>query len=57
MSDSLSVRSNASRTNVAHYRRLLETHLTELERAFIQRRLSEELSNLEALKPIHAGAR
>jgi predicted house-cleaning noncanonical NTP pyrophosphatase (MazG superfamily) len=35
--------------NIARYRRLLETKLTELEREYIQRRLSEEQSKLEAL--------
>jgi hypothetical protein len=32
----------AHRANVERYERLLRTHLTDLERAFIQRRLAEE---------------
>lgn len=49
MSDIASSRLRAHRNNIARYRRLLETKLTELERDYIQRRLSEEQSNLEAL--------
>ena len=32
----------AQRSNIERYKRLLQTHLTERERAFIQRRLDEE---------------
>jgi hypothetical protein len=35
------------RNNVARYRRLLQTKLTDLERQFIERRLSEEQSDYE----------
>jgi hypothetical protein len=37
------------RNNVQRYRKLLETRLTDHERQFIQRRLSEEQSAIEAL--------
>ena len=37
------------RNNVERYRKLLETRLTDLEREFIQRRLSEEQSAIESL--------
>lgn len=35
--------------NIDRYRRLLETHLSDLERAYIDRRLSEERSCVKAL--------
>jgi hypothetical protein len=37
------------RNNIARYRRLLETKLTEYERQFIERRMSEERSAMEQL--------
>ena len=37
------------RNNVQRYRQLLETRLTDLERQFIQKRLSEEQSAIESL--------
>jgi hypothetical protein len=37
------------RNNIRRYRRLLETKLTEFERQFIERRLSEERSGMERL--------
>jgi hypothetical protein len=37
------------RNNVERYRRLLETRLTDLERQFIEKRLSEEQSAIESL--------
>jgi hypothetical protein len=42
-------RIRAHRNNIHRYRRLLKTQLSELERQFIERRLSEESSALEAL--------
>ena len=36
------------RNNVQRYRQLLETRLTDLERQFIEKRLSEEQSALES---------
>ena len=50
MLDVVSARLRTLRSNIARYRRLLETNLTELEREYIERRLSEEQSNLEALE-------
>jgi len=35
--------------NISRYRRLLKTKLTEFERQFIERRLSEERSEMERL--------
>ena len=37
------------RNNIVRYRRLLKTKLTEHERQFIERRLSEERSAMESL--------
>jgi hypothetical protein len=37
----------AHRNNISHYRRLLKTKLTELERQFIEKRLSEERAAME----------
>jgi hypothetical protein len=37
------------RNNITRYRRLLKTKLTECERQFIERRLSEEQSEMEKL--------
>ena len=37
------------RNNIHRYRRLLKTELTELERQFIEKRLSEERSAMERL--------
>jgi hypothetical protein len=37
------------RNNIVRYRRLLETKLTEYERQFIERRISEENSTMEKL--------
>jgi hypothetical protein len=37
------------RNNISRYRRLLKTKLTEFERQFIERRLSEERSTMERL--------
>jgi len=37
------------RTNIQRYRNLLQTSLTDLEHQFVQKRLTEEQSNLESL--------
>jgi hypothetical protein len=37
------------RNNISRYRRLLKTQLTECERQFIEKRLSEERSAMENL--------
>jgi len=42
-------RLRAHRNNVHRYRRLLATRLSDLERAYIERRLSEERASVEAL--------
>jgi hypothetical protein len=49
MIDENLVRLRAHRTNVHRYRRLLATQLSDLERAYIDRHLSEEQSSMEAL--------
>nr|WP_157348702.1 hypothetical protein [Bradyrhizobium pachyrhizi] len=42
-------RIRAHRSNIHRYRRLLKTRLSDLERQFVERRLSEELAAVEAL--------
>jgi len=42
-------RLQAHNSNIGRYRRLLETSLSETERIFIQRRLSEEVLELSSL--------
>ncbi|MBR0908092.1 hypothetical protein [Bradyrhizobium liaoningense] len=42
-------RIRAHRNNIHRYRRLLRTKLSELERQFIERRLAEERTALDAL--------
>ena len=49
MLDERFARLRTHRDNVARYRRLLQTKLTDLERQFIERRLSEEQSDYERL--------
>ncbi|QAU45327.1 hypothetical protein EAS56_32965 [Bradyrhizobium guangzhouense] len=49
MLDENLARFRAHRNNILRYRRLLKTRLSELERQFIERRLSEERSSLESL--------
>lgn len=49
MTDEESVRFRVHRNNIARYRQLLKTALTDLERDFIQLRLSEEQVAIEAL--------
>jgi hypothetical protein len=49
MLDEKFARLRTHRNNIARYRRLLKTKLTEIERQFIERRLSEEWSALENL--------
>ncbi|MBM7487935.1 hypothetical protein [Bradyrhizobium canariense] len=44
-----SARTQACHNNVQRYRRLLRTRLTEFERKFIEKRLSDEQSELERL--------
>src|SRR4029079_159276 len=49
MIDENLARLRAHRNNVHRYRRLLATQLTDLERAYIERRLSEERAAMAAL--------
>lgn len=42
-------RLRAHRKNIDRYRRLLATHLSELERAYVERRLSEEQASVKGL--------
>ena len=43
------VRLRTHHNNIHRYRRLLETHLSDLERSYIERRLQEEQAAMEAL--------
>ncbi len=47
MSDPIDPLVKAHRNNIGRYRRLLRTHLTEIERSYVQSRLSEETSALQ----------
>ena len=49
MIDENLARLRAHRNNVHRYRRLLATRLSDLERAYIERRLDEERASMEAL--------
>lgn len=49
MLDEKLARIRAHRNNIHRYRSLLATRLSDIERQFIERRLSEENSALEAL--------
>ena len=49
MIDEKLARLRTHRNNIDRYRRLLKTRLTELERQYIETRLSEEQSALERL--------
>ena len=42
-------RLRAHQNNIRRYRRLLATHLTDLERGYIERRLNEEKTSVETL--------
>jgi hypothetical protein len=49
MTDKDCARLQALNSNIRRYRRLLETNLSETERIFIQRRVSEEVLELSSL--------
>ena len=49
MIDRQLARLRTHRSNIQRYRNQLQTSLTELERQFVQKRLTEEQSNLESL--------
>jgi hypothetical protein len=52
MTDDMALaRLRTHRNNIERYRNLLETKLTELERKYIERRLSEEQSMMAARSP------
>jgi fructose-specific component phosphotransferase system IIB-like protein len=51
------VRLQTHRSNVLRYRQLLETTLTDSERQFIERRLSEEQSAIESLANVQKTSR
>ena len=57
MIDEKLARLRTNRNNISRYHRLLKTELTELERRFIKKRMSEERTGMEALAastfPIH----
>ena len=49
MMDEDLARLRAHRNNIHRYRRLLATHLSDLERAYVERRLQEERASVGAL--------
>ena len=49
MTDEKLARLRAHDNNISRYRRLLKTNLSDLERRFLERRLSEERSAVESL--------
>ncbi|MGA2054707.1 MAG: hypothetical protein ABSG88_05320 [Bradyrhizobium sp.] len=49
MIDEKLARLRTHRNNISRYRRLLKTQLTDCERQFIERRLSEERTAMERL--------
>ena len=49
MIDQQLARLRTHRSNIQRYRNLLQTNLTELERQFVEKRLTEEQSHLERL--------
>jgi hypothetical protein len=50
MMDARAARVHAHRSNIRRYRTLLETHLTDVERDYIEGRLLEERATLQALQ-------
>ena len=48
----IAIRLQAHRQNIARYRSLLKTELTEIERAFIDRRIAEEESAVRRLSAL-----
>jgi hypothetical protein len=50
MIDEKLARIRSTVNNIRRYRRLLDTQLTETERQFIERRLSEERATLDSLQ-------
>ncbi len=60
MIDEKLARLRTHRNNIHHYRRLLQTRLTDLERQYLERRVSEEQTAMEMLSastfPIELGS-
>ena len=54
MTDEKLARLRTHRNNIHRYRRLLRTQLSELERQYLERRLSEEQIAVERLSPVGA---
>ncbi len=52
MPDEITIRLQAHRQNIARYRALLKTELTEIERAFIARRIDEEETEVRRLNAL-----
>ena len=50
MREAEAAESRAHRDNIQRYNKLLETHLTDIERDFIEGRLTEERAILQALQ-------
>jgi hypothetical protein len=50
--DEITIRLQAHRQNIARYRSLLKTELTEVERAFIDRRIAEEETQVRRLSAL-----
>jgi len=48
----ITIRLQAHRQNIARYRSLLRTQLTEIERAFIDRRIAEEETAMRRLSAL-----
>jgi len=51
MTDETIARLRAHDNNISRYRHLLKTNLSDLERRFLERRLSEETSAVDSLAP------
>jgi hypothetical protein len=56
MVEEKAVRLYAHRKNIHRYRRLLRTQLTDLERRYLEQRMSEEQSNVDMLLASSFGA-
>jgi hypothetical protein len=54
VTDEIAIRAQAHRQNIARYKSLFRTKLTAIERAFIDRRITEEEA---AVRRLRAGAR
>jgi hypothetical protein len=52
MTDYLAAKIRTHRRNIQRYGRLLATHLTELERQYVHKRIAEEMAELERLAAI-----